>query len=179
MPQIEVTFDIDANGILHVVAKDLGTSKEQSIKVTASNKLSKEDVEKFVKQAEQFADADKKKKEEIEVKNEADTAVYATEKALKEHGDKISQDERLKIEQAINDAKEALKGSDLEKIKQAKEAVLSASHKLAEQIYQEAAAKAKTDAPDQSAPGASGNGGGQDQGKDKVVDAEVVDNDKK
>lgn len=172
VPQIEVTFDIDANGILHVTAKDLGTNKEQSIKITAPNKLSKEDVEKFVKEAEQYADADKKRKEEVEVKNEADSVVYAAEKALKEHGDKISQDERLKIEQALSDAKEALKGSDLEKIKKTKEALLSASHKLAEQIYQEAAAKAKSSQGKQTSDEA-------EQGKDKVVDAEVVDEDKK
>ncbi|NUM88234.1 MAG: Hsp70 family protein, partial [Bdellovibrionales bacterium] len=95
MPQIEVTFDIDANGIVHVTAKDLGTGKEQSIKISASNKLSKEEIDKFVKQAEEYAEADKKKKEEIETKNEADTVIYATEKALKDHGDKVTQDERL------------------------------------------------------------------------------------
>lgn len=172
LPQIEVTFDIDANGILHVTAKDLGTNKEQSIKITAPNKLSKEEVEKFMKEAEQYAEADKKRKEEVEAKNEADSVVYATEKALKEHGDKISQDERLKIEQALSDAREALKGSDLERIKKTKEALLAASHKLAEQIYQEAAAKAKSSQESK----ASGDDG---KPKDKVVDAEVVDEDKK
>lgn len=173
VPQIEVTFDIDANGILHVTAKDLGTNKEQSIKITAPNKLSKEEVEKFVKEAEQYAEADKKRKEEVEVKNEADSILYATEKALKDHGDKISQEERLKIEQALSDAKEALKGSDLERIKKTKEALLSASHKLAEQIYQEAQAKAKS-----SQESSGGKASGSD-GKDKVVDAEVVDEEKK
>lgn len=175
MPQIEVTFDIDANGILHVTAKDLGTGKEQSIKITAPNKLSKDEVEKFVKQAEEYAESDKKKKEEIETKNEADSVIYATEKALKEHGDKVSQDERLKIEQALSDAKESLKGSDLDKIKKSKEALLSAAHKLAEQIYQEAAAKAKSSQENKSTGGESGG----EAGKDKVVDAEVVDDDKK
>lgn len=183
MPQIEVTFDIDANGILHVLAKDLGTGKEQSIKISAPNKLNKEEVEKFIKQAEQYAEADKKKKEEIEVKNETDTAVYSTEKALKEHGGKISQDERLKIEQAISDAKEALKGTDLEKIKKAKEDLLNASHKLAEEIYKDAAAKQKAseggDAQGGSQqPGTESGNSGQ-SGQDKVVDAEVVDEDKK
>ncbi|MBI4217937.1 MAG: molecular chaperone DnaK [Elusimicrobia bacterium] len=173
MPQIEVTFDIDANGILHVLAKDLGTSKEQSIKISAPNKLSKDEVEKFVKQAEEFADADKKKKEEIEVKNESDSVIYATEKALKEHGDKISQDERLKIEQALTDAKEALKGTDLEKIKKTKESLLTASHKLAEQLYQEAQTKA------QSSANSPDSGKSEDSSKGKVVDAEVVDEDKK
>lgn len=174
MPQIEVTFDIDANGILHVTAKDLGTGKEQSIKITAPNKLSKDEVEKFVKQAEEFAEADKKKKEEIEIKNSADTTIYATEKAMKEHGDKISQDERLKIEQALTDAKESIKGSDLEKVKKATETLLNASHKLAEKIYQEAAAKSKSGNETKS-------GGGDDkgEGKENVVDAEVVDEGKK
>ncbi|OGS39710.1 MAG: molecular chaperone DnaK, partial [Elusimicrobia bacterium RIFOXYD2_FULL_34_30] len=130
MPQIEVTFDIDANGILHVAAKDLGTGKEQSIKITAPTKLNKDEVEKMVKDAERFADEDKKRKEEIEIKNEADAVVYSAEKSLKEHGDKISADERLKIERAISDAKETLKSNDLEKIKKAKEEVLNASHKL-------------------------------------------------
>jgi molecular chaperone DnaK len=171
MPQIEVTFDIDANGIVHVTAKDLGTGKEQSIKISASNKLSKEDIDKFVKQAEQFADADKQKKEEIEAKNEADSVVYATEKALKDHGDKIAQDERLKIEQALNDAKEALKGTDVALIKKSKDTLLEASHKLAEHIYAS------------SKPGAAGPAGEQPaqnagDGK-KVVDAEVVDDNKK
>ncbi|MBI2915624.1 MAG: molecular chaperone DnaK, partial [Elusimicrobia bacterium] len=173
MPQIEVTFDIDANGILHVLAKDLGTGKEQSIKISAPNKLSKDEVEKFVKQAEEFADADKKKKEEIEVKNESDSVIYATEKALKEHGDKISQDERLKIEQALTDAKEALKGTDVEKIKKTKESLLTASHKLAEQLYQEAQTKA------QSSANSPDSGKSEDSSKGKVVDAEVVDEDKK
>ncbi|OGR79589.1 MAG: molecular chaperone DnaK [Elusimicrobia bacterium RIFCSPLOWO2_02_FULL_39_32] len=174
MPQIEVTFDIDANGILHVVAKDHGTGKEQSIKITAPNKLSKDEVEKFVKQAEEYAEQDKKKKEETEVKNEADSVIYATEKALKEHGDKISQDERLKVEQALSDAKETLKGSDLEKIKKAKETLLTASHKLAEQLYQEASAKSKTDNT-----GGTSKTEGTNNDKDKVVDAEIVDEDKK
>ena len=172
MPQIEVTFDIDANGIVHVTAKDLGTGKEQSIKISASNKLSKEEIDKFVKQAEQFAEADKQKKEQIEVKNEADSVVYATEKAMKEHGDKISQDERLKIEQALNDAKEALKGTDLDRIRQTKEALLQASHKLAEHIYASAKAGAG------GAEGAAAQGDGK-SGGEKVVDAEVVDEEKK
>ncbi len=172
VPQIEVTFDIDANGILHVMAKDLGTGKEQSIKISAPNKLSKEDVEKFIKDAQQFAEADKAKKEEIEVKNEMDSVIYSTEKALKDHGDKISQEERLNVEQALTEAKEVAKGSDLEKIKKAKESLLGASHKLAEQIYQEAATKAKEAKGTEQ--GKSEGGGG-----DKVVDAEVVDENNK
>jgi len=152
MPQIEVTFDIDANGILHVAAKDLGTGKEQSIKITAPTKLNKDEVEKMVKDAERFADEDKKRKEEIEIKNEADAVVYSAEKSLKEHGDKISADERLKIERAISDAKETLKSNDLEKIKKAKEEVLNASHKLAEEIYKEANKKKTENAGGQEPP---------------------------
>ena len=180
VPQIEVTFDIDASGILHVSAKDLGTGKEQSIKITSSTKLSKDDIDKYVKEAEQYAADDKKKKEEIEAKNEADNLVYATEKSLKEHGDKISQDERLKIEQAINDTKEAIKGGDIAKIKEAKDKLSEASHKLAEEVYKAAQQQ-------QQAAGATGQGGanagaGQAQQEapkqDNVVDAEVVDDKK-
>ena len=109
VPQIEVSFDIDANGILHVTAKDLGTNKEQSIRISSPSKLSKDDVEKFVKQAEQFSEEDKKYKEEIEAKNELDGLIYATEKSLKDHGDKVSGDERLTLDRALSEAKEALK----------------------------------------------------------------------
>ncbi|HOW28929.1 MAG TPA: molecular chaperone DnaK [Elusimicrobiota bacterium] len=181
VPQIEVTFDIDANGILNVSAKDLGTSKQQHITIHAKNKLNKDEVEKYVKEAEKYAEEDKKKKEEIEVKNEADAVVYATEKALKDYGDKVSQEERLGIERALNEAKEALKGSDLAKIKSSKEELIKVSHKLAEQMYKDASAKSQAGAqapsgpsPEQPAPDDGGNG------KDgKVVDAEVVDDDNK
>ncbi|MBN1622359.1 MAG: molecular chaperone DnaK [Endomicrobiales bacterium] len=182
VPQIEVKFDIDANGILHVHAKDLGTGKEQSIRITSSTKLSKDEVDKYVKEAEKFADEDKKYKEEIEVKNEADALVYATEKSLKEHGEKISQDERLKIEQALNDAKEAIKGGDISSIKKAKENLTAASHKLAEAVYKEAQSKAQQQqAGVGAAPGSSGSGPQQEpegQQGDNVVDAEVVDDKK-
>ena len=179
VPQIEVTFDIDASGILHVSAKDLGTGKEQSIKITSSTKLSKDDIDKYVKEAEQYAADDKKKKEEIEAKNEADNLVYATEKSLKEHGDKISQDERLKIEQAINDTKEAIKTNDIAKIKEAKDKLSDASHKLAEEVYK--AAQQQQQAGAQA--GAAGANAGQAQQEapkndDNVVDAEVVDDKK-
>ena len=177
VPQIEVTFDIDASGILHVSAKDLGTGKEQSIKITSSTKLSKEDIDKYVKEAEQYAADDKKKKEEIEAKNEADNLVYATEKSLKEHGDKISQDERLKIEQAINDTKEAIKGGDIAKIKEAKDKLSDASHKLAEEVY-----KAAQQQQQAGAQGAQANAEQAQQeapkNDDNVVDAEVVDDKK-
>ena len=141
IPQIEVTFDIDVNGILHVTAKDLGTGKEQSMKITAPMKLSEEEIEKMVKEADKFASEDKKRKEEAELRNQADTMVYSTEKSLKEYGDKVSQEEREKIEKTLKAAKEALAGSDLEKIKKTQEELSKASHKLAEEVYKEAAKK--------------------------------------
>lgn len=181
VPQIEVTFDIDANGILHVLAKDLGTGKEQSIRITASTKLSKDDVEKYVKEAEKYSDEDKKHKEEIEVKNETDALIYSTEKSLKEHGDKISQDERLKIEQSLTETKEAMKGTDLEKIKKAKENLVANSYKLAEAIYKEAQKKqsggGQPGGP--STPPPAGEAPSGNEHKDeKVVDAEVVNENK-
>ncbi|MCA6069604.1 MAG: molecular chaperone DnaK [Endomicrobium sp.] len=173
MPQIEVTFDIDANGILHVSAKDKGTGKEQSIKISSSTKLSKDDINKYVKEAEQYASEDSKRKEEIEVKNEADNLVYSVEKSLKEHGDKVSSDERLAIERALTATKDALKGNDVGAIKSTKEALTTASHKLAEAVYKASQAQGA----------AQGTQQGQSQGDaqqaanngDKVVDAEVVD----
>ena len=141
IPQIEVTFDIDANGIVHVSAKDLGTGKEQSIRITAPKKLSKEEIDKMVKQAEKFAAEDSKRKEEVETINQADTLVYATEKSLKEYGDKISQAERAEIESRLNSLKQAIKDRNVDRIKKAMEDVTKASHKLAEEIYKQAAAK--------------------------------------
>ncbi|OGS06811.1 MAG: molecular chaperone DnaK [Elusimicrobia bacterium RIFOXYA12_FULL_51_18] len=182
VPQIEVTFDIDANGILQVSAKDLGTGKAQHITISAPNKLSKEDIDKFMKQAEQFSEQDKKYKEKVDAKNEADSVLYMTEKALKEHGDKISQEERLAVDRAINELKDALKGEspDVEKIKKAKDDLVQASQKLGEAVYKSAQAKA--------GPGAAGDqpsGGPQEKEhahagkKEDVVDAEVVDENKK
>jgi molecular chaperone DnaK len=179
MPQIEVSFDIDANGILQVHAKDLGTGKAQHITISAPNKLSKEDIDKFMKQAEQFSDADKKYKEKVEAKNEADAVLYTTEKALKEHGDKISPEERLAVDRSIGELKDALKGEDLEKIKKAKDALIQVSQKLGEAVYKAAQAKA---APGGAAPGAAPEAEGakaSSGGKDDVVDAEVVDDNKK
>ena len=176
IPQIEVTFDIDANGILKVSAKDLGTNKEQHITISAPNKLSEDEVNNFVKQAEKFAEEDKKTKERIEAKNEADTVLYTTEKALKEHGDKIGQDERLKIDQALSELKEAVKTDDTERIKKAKDETLAASQKLGEIIYKEAQAKANPQANANGAAGAQAQANPQgDAKKDDVVEAEVVD----
>ena len=171
VPQIEVTFDIDANGILNVSAKDIATSKAQHITISASTKLNKDEVEKFVKEAEKYSAEDKKHKEEIEIKNEADSVLYATEKSLKEYGDKVSQDERLKIEQGISKLKDALKGGNADEIRNAKDELLKSSHKLAEEIYKAASQKA-------GAKGGAEAGNGQ-AGDEKVVDAEVVDDQKK
>lgn len=173
-PQIKVTFSIDSNGILNVKAEDLGTKKVQHITISAPNKLSKEEVEKFVKQAEQFAEDDKKVKEKIAAKNEADTVLYSSEKALKDHGDKVSQEERTAIDRGISELKEALKGDDVEKIVKAKEELLKSSHKLAEEIYKQEAAKqqAAGKAPE-GEPVAAGKGK-----EENVVDAEVVEDKK-
>ena len=145
VPQIEVTFDIDANGILHVTAKDLGTGKEQSIKITAPTKLAKEEIEKMVKNAEKFAEEDKKKQEEVEVRNQADTLIYTTEKSLKDFGEKISAGDKGKIEEELKSLKEDLKGKDIDKIKKSMEKLTQASHKIAEDIYKQAASKGKTE----------------------------------
>ncbi|MBU2530552.1 MAG: Hsp70 family protein, partial [Elusimicrobia bacterium] len=184
MPQIEVTFDIDANGIIHVGAKDLGTNKAQHITISAENKLSKEEIKKFIKQAEEFAEEDKKYKEKVEVKNESDSLLYATEKSLKEHGDKVSQDERLAIDRAVGELKDALKVEDVEKMKTAKEELIKVSQKLGEAIYKEAQAKTQASQAAGAQAGASGGSQGgaeaaSEEKKEDVVDAEVVDETKK
>jgi len=143
VPQIEVTFDIDANGIVHVSAKDLGTGKEQSIRITAPKKLSKEEIEKMIKEAEKFASEDAKRKEQAELINQADALVYTTEKSLREFGDKISQSERAEIEAKLSDLKQAMKDKDTERIKRMMEELTRASHKLAEEIYKQASQKQK------------------------------------
>ncbi|MBP7795930.1 MAG: molecular chaperone DnaK [Elusimicrobiales bacterium] len=176
VPQIEVTFDIDANGILKVSAKDLGTGKSQHITISAPNKLTKDDIDKYVKEAEKFADQDRKTKEIIEAKNEADAIVYSTEKSLKDYGDKISQDERLNIERAISDLKEALKGDDVEKIKKLKEELINVSQKLGEAVYK--AQQQQNQQQSQSQTEQTQQNQSNDK-KEDVVDAEVVDDNKK
>jgi molecular chaperone DnaK len=178
IPQIEVTFDIDQNGIVHVSAKDLGTGKEQSIKISAPKKLSEEEIDKMVKDAERFAEEDKKRKESVETKNQADTLVYSTEKALKDYGDKVSDDEKKTIETGINDLKEKIKTDNIDDIKKSMESLSKASHKLAEEIYKAQAAQqqkpgagpAAQEGPQDAANGDDGQGGQSD--KDDVVDAE-------
>jgi len=178
VPQIEVNFDIDVNGIVHVHAKDLGTGKEQSIKITAPKKLSKEEIDRMVREAEKFASDDAKKKEEVELCNQADTLVYSTEKALKDYGDKVSQEERAAIETAANDLKQAIKDKNLDRIKKDMESLTKASHKLAEEVYKQSAAKqgqgaagageqAGSKGPEQPQPESSG-----EAKPDDVIDAE-------
>ena len=137
IPQIEVTFDIDANGIINVTAKDKGTGKEQKITIASSNKLSKEEIDQMVKQAEQFADADKKKREEIEVKNQAESAVYTVKKSLEELGDKVSNEERTKVEAAITDLENANKGGNVDEIKKKLEDLYKAMEPISQKIYQQ------------------------------------------
>jgi molecular chaperone DnaK len=175
MPQIEVTFDIDANGILHVGAKDLGTGKEQKITITASSGLSKDEVEKMRKDAEAHADEDKARKEEVETRNEADNAVYRSEKMLKDNKDKISDGDKKKIEDAVNAVKEALKGSDAAAIKSASEKLNEAWQAVSAELYKAAAAQAQ-----QQQSQAGGQPGGEPKSEEKkkddgVIDAEVVD----
>ncbi|MDE2291106.1 MAG: Hsp70 family protein, partial [Elusimicrobia bacterium] len=176
VPQIKVSFAIDANGILNVKAEDLGTKKAQHITITAKNKLNKDEIEKFVKEAAKFADEDTKQKARVEAKNEADSVLYGTEKALREHGGKVPQEERAAIERAVSDLKEALKSDDPDRMNKAKDELVKASQKLGEIIYKEAGAKAGASAG--PAGGPSSAGGDADK-KDDVVDAEVVDEDKK
>jgi molecular chaperone DnaK len=179
MPQIEVAFNIDANGIVHVSAKDLGTGKEQSIKIQVSSGLSDGEIDRMVKDAEKFADEDKKKADLIQARNEADQMIYAVEKTVKEHGDKASDEDKKNIEAAIATLRGAMGGESLDAIKSAKEALTTASHKLAEEIYK-AAQQAGPQAGQQGAPSGAG---AADSGakKDGAVDAdfEVVDDDKK
>jgi len=181
VPQIEVTFDIDANGILNVSAKDLGTSKEQKITITSSSGLSKDEVDKMTKEAELHSDEDRRYKEEVEVKNRADAMVYSTEKMLKEHRGKISDDDAKNIEAAIEDAKKVLQSGDTSQITAAVERLTQASHKLAEAMYKQTAAGdgSTQGAPSGTPPGTDGAAGSTGKGEGDVIDAEVVDSEEK
>ena len=175
VPQIEVTFDIDANGIVNVSAKDLGTGKEQHITITSSTNMSKEDIDKAVKEAEQFAAEDAKKKEEIDVRNQADQVVYQTEKALEDAKDKISADDKATVEAALNKLKDALKGTDVAAIKSATEEASKAFYPIAEKMYQQA----NPQGGQQPGPDMGGAQAGSASSDPNVVDAdyEVVDDD--
>jgi molecular chaperone DnaK len=181
VPQVEVTFDIDANGILHVGAKDLGTGKEQKISITASSGLSKDEIEKMRKDAEAHADDDKKQREEVETRNEADSSVYRSEKMLKDNAEKISGDSKSKIEKAVADVKEALKGSDSTAIKSASEKLNEAWQAVSTELYKAASEKARAGQqkgqpgpqPGPEDGGPQPEGGKKDEGP--IIDAEVVD----
>jgi len=175
VPQIEVSFDIDANGIVSVAAKDLGTGKQQSIKITAPKKLSKEEIEKMVRQAEQFASEDAKRKEEVEAINQADTLAYSVEKSLKDYGDKVSQAERANIEAKLNDLKSAIKDKNVDRIKRGTDELTKASHKLAEEVYKQTAGKQQGGGGPEPGPGPQDAGAassGDGKKNEDVIDAE-------
>jgi len=178
VPQIEVTFDVDANGILHVSAKDLGTGKEQKITVMPSSGLTKEEIERMRREAEMYAEEDRKKREEIELRNEADALVYQSEKFLRENGDKLSADQRRQIEQRIQDVKKAMEGSDVTALRNTMEELKKAWHAASAELYRRAAAQGATSSGNSGATtGASSSGSGRSS--DEVIDAEVIDDDKK
>jgi molecular chaperone DnaK len=190
VPQIEVTFDIDANGILHVSAKDLGTGKEQKITITASSGLSKDEVEKMRQDAEAHAEEDKKRREEVEVRNEADNAVYRSEKMLKDSGDKLASADKSKIEAAMNSVKEALKGTDTAAIKSASEGLNQAWQTASAELYKQAqqaqgggpgaGPTSGAEGPGAGARGGAGQGGaGGSKDEGPIIDAEVVDDTKR
>ena len=176
VPQVEVSFDIDADGIVSVAAKDLGTGKQQSIKITAPKKLSKEEIEKMVRQAEQFASDDARKKEEVEAINKADTLAYSVEKSLKDYGDKVSQAERADIEAKLNDLRSAIKDKNLDRIKKGTEDLTKVSHRLAEEVYKQSAGRQQGGAGAQPGKGAGpGDGGSTAPGSGHKKDDEVID----
>jgi molecular chaperone DnaK len=163
MPQIEVSFDIDANGIVNVSAKDLGTGKEQSMTITGGTKLVDDEIQRMMKDAEAHAEEDRRRREEAEARNQAESVVYQTEKLLKDNGDKLDEADRKQVEDALQEARDALKGSDVDAIKRSSDQLLTASQKFAEVLYRSAQA------------GAGQPGSGASTGGDEVVDAEVVD----
>ena len=180
VPQVEVTFDIDANGMVNVSAKDLGTGKEQKITITASSGLSKDEVERMMKDAESHADEDRKRREEIETRNRADQAVYAAEKMVQDMGDKLGASDKAAVESAIESLKSAMTANDTAAMNRAMEQLTQAQHKAAESLYKQAGTAATGSSPGESA-GAAGETGaaGAGAGAGDVIDAEVVEEDKK
>jgi molecular chaperone DnaK len=178
VPQVEVTFDIDANGIVNVSAKDTATQKEQKITITSSSGLSKDEVDKMMKEAESHADDDRKRKEEIETRNHADQAAYAAERMLKDNGDKLSASDKQPIEKAIEDLKRAIEKNDVADMKRSMDALNTAQHKAAETLYKAASSGPGT--PGGSTGGASDpTGAGPSGSSSDVIDAEVVEEEKK
>ena len=178
LPQVEVTFDIDANGIVNVSAKDLGTGKEQSIKITASSGLNKDEIDRLIKDAEMHADEDKKRKELVEVRNGADSLIYSTEKSLKDLGEKVDSATRSQVEAAMAPLKKAMEGDDIEEIKRLTDQLMQASHKVAEAMYQKASqSQSAGDASDAGAAGGAHHGGTSGHSSSASSDDDVVDAD--
>jgi molecular chaperone DnaK len=167
VPQIEVTFDIDANGIVHVSAKDRATGKEQSMTITGQSSLNKDDIDRMVRDAEAHAEEDRRRREEAEVRNNADSLVYQTEKVLREHGDKITGSEKDAVDSALSELKSAIEGDDIERIRRSTEALMTASQSFSQKLYESAAQDTGAAAGSTSAPN-----------DDDVVDAEIVDEDR-
>jgi molecular chaperone DnaK len=173
VPQIEVTFDIDANGIVHVGAKDLGTGKEQSMTITGGTALGKDDIDRMVKDAEAHAEEDKRKREEAEVRNDADALVYRSEQLLKEHAEKVAPDDKEKIEGALKRLRDALAGTDIDAVRSAHENLLGEFQQFSQRMYEHASAQQQS-----AAGGADGAGGASEApSDDEVADAEIVDDD--
>jgi molecular chaperone DnaK len=172
VPQIEVTFDIDANGIVHVSAKDRATSKEQSMTITGQSSLNKDAIDQMIRDAESHAQEDRERRDEAEARNNADTLVYQTDKLLREQGEKLSADERSTVEERLADLKSALAGTDVETIKQTTEKLMSASQDFTQKLY-DAASAADRD----YAEGRTSSGSTPPPDDDDVVDAEIVDED--
>jgi len=173
VPQIEVTFDIDANGIVHVSAKDLGTGKEQKMVISGGTALGKDDISQMIKDAEAHAEEDRRKREEAETRNTADSLAWQTENLLKEQGDKVPAEDREKIEGALKALKDALAGPDIEAVKQAHESLLNASNEFTRRLYQNVQSQQAS-----AAGGGAGAGAGASQPSDEeVADAEIVDDD--
>ena len=180
VPQVEVTFDIDANGMVNVSAKDKGTGKEQKITITASSGLSKDEVDRMMRDAESHAEEDKKRREEIETRNRADQAVYGAEKMLQEMGDKLEAGDKAAVESAVAAVKSALEANDTDAMTRGMEQLTQAQHKAAEAIYKQAGPSAPGGAgPGDAGPSAGAAGGPAGDGAGDVIDAEVVEDDKR
>ncbi|OEJ37515.1 molecular chaperone DnaK [Streptomyces agglomeratus] len=178
VPQIEVSFDIDANGIMHVAAKDLGTGKEQRMTVTGGSALPKDDIERMVRDAEQYAEEDHRRREAAETRNQAEQLVYQTEKFLKDNEDKVPGDVKTEVQTAVAELKEKLKGEDTAEIRTATEKVAAVSQKLGQAMYADAQAQSQAQGPGAGAGTGAGSGSARAENEEEVVDAEIVDDDK-
>jgi len=179
VPQIEVSFDVDADGILHVSAKDLGTGKEQSIRITAPNKLSKEEIERMVQEAQKYASEDERRLKLVEMRNKAENLIYTTEKTLKDLGDKIPENERKDIEEKIKQLREATKSDDVNKIQEAMDNLLRSSHRIAEEVYKRAQTQQTQGQSQQNTQNTQQQSSQQNSKDEKIVDAEFKEEDKK